>query len=226
MSADLQGIFGSLLRHHIARVEDPLPPPSLGITWLWASNGIWKRGVDQTLDVLICVQPVKTPGLAQLVPHVRWRTHEGRVPGELLTPILEHARRAADGEGILRPVEQQYFITYRTGLPRPFRVAVPEQTVSTTHIAYKMTVPGQILIDLHSHHQMDAFFSETDDRDDRGLSISAVVGHLFDEHPAITVRANVYGHRQSMPALTIFDCLPSGLRDCQGRGRSYANAKS
>jgi hypothetical protein len=97
VSADLSSIFASLQRHHVATIADPLPAARSGITWLWASNGIFKRGVDAALDVLICVQPTDpTPGLAQLVPHVRYASHTERIPGELLTAVLEHARRAAD----------------------------------------------------------------------------------------------------------------------------------
>ncbi len=225
--SDLSSIFAALQRHHIATVAEALPIAQSGITWLWASNGVFKRGVDQALDVLICAHPTRpTPGLAQLVPHVRYASHSGRIPGELLTALLEHARKAADDRpGIAaRSIEQQYFVTYREGLPRPFRVAVPEQTASATRIEYRVTVPGQILVDLHSHHRLEAYFSDTDDQDDGGLSVSAVIGRIFGEHPAICVRANVYGHRQRIPALTIFDCLPQGLRDTY-RGQEVKTCK-
>ena len=53
MTADLAAIFGSLLRYHIATPDEPLPAASTGITWIWAANGVFKRGVNQHLDALI-----------------------------------------------------------------------------------------------------------------------------------------------------------------------------
>jgi PRTRC genetic system protein A len=210
MTTELQSIFATLQQHHIAIPTDPLPPCRAGLSWIWAANGIFKRGVDTVRDILISITPTPpTPGLAPLAPHVRYATHTGRIPGGLLSAILDHARRAGDARhGLARPFEQQYFITYRAGLPRPFRVALPRQDATATRVSYELTVSGQILVDIHSHHRMPAYFSSTDDRDDAGLSVSAVVGRIFDQ-PEIAVRANVYGHHMPLPALTIFDALAS-----------------
>lgn len=215
---DLRTIFSTLTQHHVATPACPLPAPKPGISWLWASNGIFKRGIDGAHDILICVTPTPpTPGLAQLIPHARSVAQSDRIPGGLLTALLDHARRAGDPRALIaRPIEQQYFITYRAGLPQPFRLAVPEQDASAVRVSYKMPRAGQLLIDLHSHHSMPAYFSDTDDRDDQGLSISAVVGHIFDR-PQIAIRANVYGHRQHIPALAVFDHLPDGLHQVGSR---------
>lgn len=210
---DLASAFAGLVQHHIATHTCPLPAFKPGIAWIWAANGIWKRGVDGAHDILICVAPTPpTPGLAQLVPHARSTVQPDRIPGGLLTALLDHARRAGSSDAIARPIEQQYFITYRQGLPQPFRLAVPQQDASAARVSYTMPHHGQRLIDIHSHHSMPAFFSSTDDRDDTGLSISAVVGQIFDQ-PEIAIRANVYGHHQRIPALAIFDHLPAPLRE-------------
>ncbi|MBK9711525.1 MAG: Mov34/MPN/PAD-1 family protein [Kouleothrix sp.] len=225
MSTDLAAVFASLQSYHVARPAEPLPAARPGVTWIWAANGVFKRGVDAVRDILIQVTPTcPTPGLAQLVPHVRYTTHAGRIPGALLSALLEHARRAGDEGAIARPIEQQYFVTYRAGLPRPFRLALPAQDASAVKVQYALTVSGTPLVDLHSHHGLGAFFSDVDDRDDMGLSISAVVGQIFDR-PKIALRANVYGHRQRLPALAVFDCLPDGLCDTyRARGVRHAHA--
>jgi PRTRC genetic system protein A len=210
--SQLTNVFAGLVQHHIATPTCPLPACQPGIAWIWAANGIWKRGIDGAHDILIRVAPTSpTPGLAQLVPHARSTKQPDRIPGGLLTALLDHARRAGDASGIIaRPIEQQYFITYRQGLPQPFRLAAPTQDASAASVRYEMPKQGQRLIDIHSH-LMAAFFSSTDDRDDTGLSISAVVGRIFSDHPEIAIRANVYGHHQPVPALTIFDHLPTPL---------------
>jgi hypothetical protein len=65
---------------------------------------------------------------------------------------------------------------------------------------------------------MPAYFSNTDDRDDGGLSVSAVVGKIFDT-PEICLRVNVYGHRMRLLVLDVFDRLGGGLREVAGRER-------
>lgn len=215
---DLAAVFGGLVRRHIATPACPLPERAPGITWIWASNGIFKRGVDQAHDILIRIGPAApAPGLACLLPHVRLTGIAPRIPGGLLTALLDHARRAGDSQaGVRRPIEQQYFITYRAGLPQPFRLAAPPQHASALRVSYQVSTTGQRLIDIHSHHGMRAYFSATDDRDDTGLGISAVVGAIFD-HAEIAIRANVYGHHQAIPALMLFDHLPSPLRAVAGK---------
>ena len=46
-----------------------------------------------------------------------------------------------------------------------------------------------LCIDIHSHGQYPAFFSETDDADDRGeFKLAIVLGNVMDEQPSIAAR--------------------------------------
>lgn len=202
--SDLASVFATLITHHIATPACPLPDPRNGITWIWAANGVYKRGVSSELDLLIPVGVSwPAPGLARLLPHVRFLRWPQRLNGAFLTPLLEDARRASVGDTILRPIEKQYFFVWRDGV----RVVAPKgQDASAVHLRYAMPQSGPVLLDLHSHHGMDAYFSATDDRDDSGLSVSAVIGKIYTR-PTIVTRINVFGHRHSVPALMIFDTL-------------------
>lgn len=202
--SDLASIFAGLVRHHIATPSCPLPDPQPGITWIWAANGVYKRGVSKDLDLLIPVGVSwPAPGLAHLLPHVRFCTWPQRLPGAFLTPLLEDAKRAAAGDTVLRPIEKQYFFIWRDGV----RVVAPHgQDASAVHLRYRMPQSGPVLLDLHSHHGMDAYFSATDDCDDSGLSVSAVIGKIYTR-PTIVVRINVFGQRWAIPALMVFDAL-------------------
>jgi len=204
MMNDLANIFAALVRHHVATPACPLPAPCPGITWIWAQNGVYKRGVSADLDLLIPVgMSWPAPGLAKLLPHVRYTHWPQRLPGAFLSPLLEDAKRAAIGDTVLRPIEKQYFFVWRDGV----RVVAPKgQDASAVHLRYAMPQSGPVLLDLHSHHGMDAYFSATDDRDDAGLSVSAVIGKIYTR-PTICCRVNVYGHRWAVPAPMIFDAL-------------------
>lgn len=199
---DLAATFAGLVRHHIATPVAPLPEARPGITWVWCSGGIYKRGVTPDLDILIPVaRAPEVPGLAKVLPHVRWSCWPGRLDGRLLVPLLEDARRASSGDTILRPIEKQYCFVYRDGT---IKLVAPVQRGTAGQVMYAPVQRGVTLCDLHSHHHMAAYFSATDDRDDTGLSVSVVVGTIFTR-PTIACRLNVYGHRARVPALLIFD---------------------
>jgi PRTRC genetic system protein A len=210
----LAATFASLVRHHIATPAQPLPPATPGITWIWAANGIFKRGVSPDLDALVQIRAWEAcdapPGLASLLSYARWTAWPRRLPSLLLTPLLDNARRAGGGNGlILRPIEKHYAFVWRDAT---VKVVAPPQQGTAGRVAYA-AAQGVTLLDLHSHHGMGAFFSATDDQDDLGLSVSAVIGHIFTR-PELLVRINVYGHRQQLPALAIFDALgPFNAKD-------------
>lgn len=70
---------------------------------------------------------------------------------------------------------------------------------------------GRLYIEVHSHHTMAPFFSATDDRDEIGFKIYAVIGRL-DTRPAILCRVGIYGHYQEIPASWVFE-IPAGIED-------------
>lgn len=202
MPMSLQALQASLVNYHFATPAQPLPVQHNGITWIVAQNGIWKRGVDAERDFLICVHPGETciPGLVSLVPHARFRQTGLPLPAAILTGILVNARKAKEQDQL---IEQQYHILLDHGL---LRVRIPKQQASSHRVVYEMP-DGVVILDLHSHHSMPAYFSATDDRDDLGLSISAVIGHITLDQPEIVIRLNVFGHHQSIPALLVFERL-------------------
>jgi len=218
---DLAATFSSLTHHHIATPAAPLPEPRPGITWIVGANGVFKRGVSDQLELLAAVELFQRPipGLAKLLPHVRWRCWPGRLDGRLLAPLLSDARQAMAGGTIVRPVEKQFFFVERDGL----RVVAPHvQTGTPASLRYTMPVRGTLLLDLHSHHSMRAYFSATDDRDDNGLSVSAVIGNIYTR-PEIVTRLNVYGQHWPVPALMIFDQLGPFIDRYGGGSRADAD---
>jgi PRTRC genetic system protein A len=82
---------------------------------------------------------------------------------------------------------------------KAWRIEYPEiiGEASASRIQYHQVEPGMdesIAIDLHSHGHLDAFFSTTDDEDDRGaVKISAVFGNLDTDAPTVAFRLCVLG---------------------------------
>jgi hypothetical protein len=212
---ELSGIFSSLNRFHVAHSLNPMPPATPGITWVWAANGIFKRGVSAELDILIPVADVvevaprdglfAPPNLANLLPHIRWATWPRSIAGSLLGPLLADARQATDERTIARPIEKQYFIAHCP--TRGLKLIAPRAQRGTAgRVTYAVPPGERLLVDIHSHHSMPPFYSATDDGDDTGLSVSVVIGRLYTR-PALCCRLNVYGHRMDIPAGMIFEHL-------------------
>lgn len=179
-------------------------PGEPGVSYLVAANGMFKRGITPELDIMIPVETFRRPrpGLINLLPHVRWRRWPRRLPTSFLTALLRDAQAACSGDVVVRPIEKQYFIVARED--GPYLVAPRNQVASASQVRYTMPVSGTPLIDIHSHHAMPAFFSELDDRDDSGLSVSAVIGNIYKQ-PEMLVRLNVWGDRLIVPITFVFD---------------------
>ena len=201
---ELAAAFGPAQQFHTATSDDTLPLPHLGTTYILAANGIFKQGANADMLARICVEPFAHPiaGLAVLDTVVEWRAWpDERLPGALLQQALEEARQAGiRGESITYPIEAQFFIVARE---RRALLIKPPQIGSSMSV-YASAPQGPILADIHSHARIHAFFSETDDHDDQGLSISAVIGNIFTA-PEIACRINVYGDSLVVPAGAIFD---------------------
>ncbi len=82
---------------------------------------------------------------------------------------------------------------------RSWRIEYPKiiGEASATRIQYHQVEAGpdeSLAIDLHSHGHLEAFFSETDNEDDRGaVKISAVFGNLDTDKPTVAFRLCVLG---------------------------------
>ena len=101
----------------------------------------------------------------------------------------------------------------------------PQSATAATVVAAEGDTTA-VLLDLHSHGAMRAFWSATDDADEQGFRVYGVIGRL-DEQPEIRLRLGVYGYWFPLPASALFDGA-GGLRDShwqeKKRGTSHADA--
>lgn len=161
------------------------------VTYIMAGNGIFKRGHDEHLDIIVPYiefdESQHIPGLDPLRASVIWKRYPcAKMPGQLLEQVYLHARQQEQAEF-------QYQITYDPGNPMFVNIHLPKQDTTAVSIRYDVTPGVPILVDLHSHHNMSAYFSATDDHDDLGLSVSVVIGRLRSIQPEIVARLNCWG---------------------------------
>jgi PRTRC genetic system protein A len=177
----------------------PLELP--GHRYLAAGDGLY---IEVRRPWLRLVQPI-APAIAARLPYGEVKpaiaTEFGKIPRDLLARFLEEARRYS-------PHEHAAWIIWNARDRRLEYRDLDVQEMSRESVRYnrpRLEDHESLAIDLHSHGELEAFFSETDNADDAGeVKISGVVGRLEE--------GQVPEWRFRLCALGLFKDLP-GPRD-------------
>lgn len=196
---------------NVVGYTDSLPPIGQGVLfeYVFGGNGIFVRGAREGLQVIIPVLPA-LPGLLRgfgsLAPRVEMAYP--RVPAALVSEMLRLSKeaRAATGE----PIEALFHLAWNT-TSKGWALDVPPQTRTSGSVRAlddgSESSYARSLIHAHSHHEMRAFFSGIDDKEQRGFRIYAVFGDIFTA-PTLRVRAGMYDYFHEIPAGEIFELPP------------------
>lgn len=187
----------------------PLPPINAAMyEYVLASNGVFVRGERQGLKAIVPVAKGTVRGLADIEPSVEM-THP-RIPAYMLTYIVTQACMAKDESG--QPVESLFHLSWAE---TSWQLETPPQERGPARVYPAGSVLGssyeRALVEIHSHHAMQAQFSPTDNADETGFRIFAVLGEIFAQ-PSLRVRVGIYGHHWEIPAEWVFD-MPDWIAD-------------
>lgn len=196
-----------------------LPPPRpTGYDYVLAGNGLFKRAHNRHVEACILLASLPVAGLPPLEPYVRILFP--RIPERMLLAALADARSVA----MARPTEAMYHV-YHTpngqagsnssaaGTPAGpgndaghcrLRLARPPQAATAGTVRYRGGDHPDIVMDLHSHCEADAFFSHTDDGDELGFRFYAVMANIFSG-PTLSLRLGIYGDRVPVDLALVFD---------------------
>lgn len=187
-----------------------------------AQNGVFVRGQRPELEALLPVSRHESPvrGLGVLQPFVAltklnaaWLDIAvGLARDDLPNEVLFHWSQTTEGT---------------------WELSIPEQTQSYTHCrpveaGYNSSAHRAIL-EIHSHGQCPAYFSQTDDADENnGFRIYGVLGKLHQAQPTLLLRVGLFGHFWMIPASAVFDSFESGcaLLDVAPPTLPYYSAKN
>lgn len=209
-----------LVGYQLCYPDGQTRPTNLGALYNYtvARNGVFLRAQRPGLEVSIPIAECEIRGLADWTAIERGvRFTYPRVPRSIVRVILDLSRTACVAKGA--PVEALFHLIWLEDEKR-WRLDKPEQVATATSV--RPTVDGygssysQALIELHSHHEMEAFFSSTDDADEQGFRIYAVIGEIFSK-PKLRVRVGCYGQFWELPAGDIFE-LPEQIQDARDNG--------
>ena len=153
--------------------------PGLAYNYILAGNGLWVEAPSPLLVARVCVAEAQVRGLQPLEPELY--LPQGKVPRRL----YELAVSAVMAD----PWHERYLaITWAS----EYRIHFPPQDGTGGRVTYERL--SNTLLDIHSHGQMGAFFSGTDDQDEQGLGLYMVVGKLLDPVREEALRVGVYGY--------------------------------
>jgi PRTRC genetic system protein A len=212
-------VFANIVTFHIHRSGSLPPNNALAYQYILAATGVYLRAENRFFDVLLPIARSPIRGLASLQPHFRLKGP--RLPGCLLDAVLADARRARGRDGTL--AEALYHFHHDGAR---VRVLKPVQRATAASVVGIESNAAGVILDLHSHGNMGAFWSGTDDGDEQGFRIYGVIGRL-DTKPEIGLRLGVYGYWFPLPVNVLFDG-PGGSVDVLGqetkRGADHADA--
>lgn len=169
----------------------PLPSPQHLYDYVLAAQGLIKRSDNShtSADLLLHRLPpaLTLTGLnLQAYPLRGVQLKRPRIPGAILQELLADARQDLDREFM-------YLVRFDPASGR-YVIDRPAQQASAVHVGYAASAGSNVLLEIHSHNRMAAFFSPTDDRDEQGGRYYAVMGRLDQARPQLALRVGMYGH--------------------------------
>lgn len=172
-------------------------------TYITAANGVhllaWRPGLEVLLPLIpFNGNPIR--GLRMIDPYVRLAEP---VPMWLLRKMLTESRRAM-------PNEMLFYLVYE----QEWKLFIPEQQATPWAVKPLSAYDSpDVLVEVHSHNSMGAFFSAADDAEETGFRIYGVLGRVNGEKPEIALRVGLYGHFLPVNVESVF-----AAADWQGIG--------
>ncbi len=203
-------MFTNVVTYYIHQKRALPSNDALAYQYVLAGTGVYLRAENRFFDVLLPLARCPIRGLGRLEPHFRLKVPP--LPGRLLAAVLADAQRARRRDGGLK--EALYHFEHDGAR---VRVLKPVQRATAASVVAIESEAADIILDLHSHGNLGAFWSGTDNGDEQGFRVYGVIGRL-DTAPEIRLRLGVYGHWFPLPVSLLFD-EPGGLTDAIGRER-------
>ena len=159
-------------------------------SYILAANGLFIEAASPVLAARVQVAECEVRGLAPMKAKIALTY--GSIPQHFFDLALDT---------FLAAPEKEHYCAVTAD--RGYHFHVPVQDRSDASVVYE--VGNSVVLDIHSHAHMPAFFShQTDDKDETGLKLYAVVGRL-NATPVVKLRVGVYGYFHSLTWHDVFD---------------------
>jgi PRTRC genetic system protein A len=189
-------MFNNLVTYLVHRTTSLPPNDAQAYQYILAASGVFIRAETRFWRACLPIARCRVRGLQSLRPYFELKV--SRLPDSLLCEVVSDARRQRQSGGGLN--EALYHFRHDG---RRIRVIRPAQRATPGSVQTGQEHSPDTILELHSHGNMEAFWSATDDRDEQGACLYAVIGRL-DSRPEILLRVGVYGYRFPLPLSRLF----------------------
>lgn len=189
----LQSVMPTVMVPRYSQLEELDTP---GNRILMAGNGVWLEVFRAWLyaRVLVATQtsiPVPYGDVTEVM-----RFNFGKLPRVMVAQFIEHARARSPNECAAWVVWNQLTTVWML-------MMLEETSVGPGHVNVTLPTLGEdehMVMDIHSHGLTEAFFSRTDNKDDRGATkIAGVIGNLDKPEVTTSFRLCANGLFVSLP---------------------------
>jgi PRTRC genetic system protein A len=166
------------------------PSSGAGTRFVVARDGLWREVTLPWIYVLhkISESQYQLPYGVQESDIVKVKC--GPIPARIRAKFLEDAQAAMPNEAAAAVIWNSADGSWRYELREAYR-ATPGRI---TYCEVQLQQDEFLVLDLHSHGEFEAFFSCTDDEDDRGsMKFSGVLGNIDRQDRTAKFRLNMLG---------------------------------
>lgn len=149
------------------------------------------------------------PLLDTLTPTVGYSI-KNKIPKELLIEIIGSFYRIVKRSG-----DEAAAQIYRKDATGEYFIYYPKQRISSAHVAYdtdenllELRKENHLIMELHSHNTMAAFWSGTDDNNETECGLYMVIGTFGQDSATYKCRVKEDKTYINFPAYTVFDMTP------------------
>jgi PRTRC genetic system protein A len=190
-------MFENLVTYRLYQTEGTVPAyDAAAYQYLLAGNGIFVRTETRFWSACIPVSRCPVRGLPELNP--RFALKVPRLPDSLLTAVIGDARQRRGADGRLH--EALYRFRYDGQRVQAIR---PVQHATHSSVSTQQVGGSDTLLELHTHGSTPAYWSASDDKDEQGACLYAVLGKL-DGRPEMKLRVGIYGYWYRLPVTAVF----------------------
>jgi len=165
--------------------------------YIAASNGLFIEAENKLLEVRIPIADCEIRGLAPL--KTKFVLTFGSIPQRFFDLALDM---------FLADIEREHYVAVIGDSGYHFHV--PVQQKEGAKVVYECG--DRVVLDLHSHGTMGAWFSKKDNEDDTGLKVYGVIGSL-GKTPVVQLRLGVYGYYLPLAWKEVFDGALTGATE-------------
>ena len=189
-------MYPNLVTYYVHNSRSLPPNDALAYQYILAENGVFIRSETRFFEAILPISPCTVRGLTTLQPHFQLKVP--RIPAHLLDRIL------ADARCVRRPDDGLNEVLYQLHHQgQSIQVKKPNQQTTATSVRAMTRDNPAVLCELHSHGNIQAYFSQTDNADEQAAKLYAVMGRL-DSQPEMRLRVGVYGYWQELPLTAVF----------------------